>query len=99
MAEDSRVERFFGKNPFIIFDEPSASLDPIAEVKQFKSIKEDLREGGGIIITHRIGLAKNADRILFMQKGELVEQGNHKELIEKKGEYAKFFEMQAKWYQ
>lgn len=90
---------FFGKNPFIIFDEPSASLDPIAEVKQFKSIKEDLREGGGIIITHRIGLAKNADRILFMQKGELVEQGNHKELIEKKGEYAKFFEMQAKWYQ
>ncbi|HCO30107.1 MAG TPA: hypothetical protein DIT54_12200 [Lachnospiraceae bacterium] len=90
---------FFGKNPFIIFDEPSASLDPIAEVKQFKSIKEDLREGGGIIITHRIGLAKNADRILFMQKGELVEQGTHKELIEKKGEYAKFFEMQAKWYQ
>jgi ATP-binding cassette subfamily B protein len=34
-----------------------------------------------------------------MQKGELVEQGTHKELIEKKGEYAKFFEMQAKWYQ
>ncbi len=89
---------FFGENPFIIFDEPSASLDPIAEVRQFKNIKEDLREGGGIIVTHRIGLAKNADRILFMKRGKLIEQGTHKQLIEKKGEYAKFFELQAKWY-
>lgn len=90
---------FFGENPFIIFDEPSASLDPISEVKQYGKIKESLTEEGGIIITHRIGLAKNADRILFLKNGELVEEGTHEELIKKQGIYKEFFDIQAKWYQ
>lgn len=89
---------FFGKNPFIIFDEPSASFDPISEIRQYGKIKETLKENGGIIITHRIGLAKNADRILFLKSGELVEEGTHEELIRKQGMYKEFFDTQAKWY-
>jgi ATP-binding cassette subfamily B protein len=83
----------------LIFDEPAAMLDPIAEVEQFLSIKEKLDNRTGILISHRIGFARLADRIVMMKDGEIAEIGTHEELIGKGGLYAAFFNEQAQWYE
>ncbi len=60
------------------------------------------RSGEGrtcIIITHRLGLAKIADRVIVLKNGRVVENGSHKELLERKGEYNRMWEAQAGWYQ
>lgn len=60
------------------------------------------RSGEGrtcIIIAHRLGLAKIADRVIVLKEGRVVENGSHKELLEQKGEYSRMWEAQAGWYQ
>lgn len=89
---------FLGENTFIVFDEPAASLDPIAEYQQFKKIKNEFIGKTVILISHRIGLAKFADRIIFMSKGKIEEEGTHEKLLINKGGYFNFYEEQAKWY-
>lgn len=83
---------------FIIFDEPSASLDAMAEKKQFDIIKKVLQKKTVVLISHRIGLAKLADRVFFIKGGRIVESGTHKELMELKGNYYNYYNSQAKWY-
>ncbi len=84
--------------PIMIFDEPAAALDPIAEMEQFFRIKEKAKGKTTILISHRIGFARLADRIIVMDKGEIVEDGTHDELMKLGGTYAYFFCEQAKWY-
>ncbi len=84
--------------PIMIFDEPAAALDPIAEMEQFTEIKNRLGDRTSVLISHRVGFARLADRILVLDGGELVEDGTHAELMAKKGVYASFFNEQAKWY-
>ena len=81
-----------------IFDEPGASLDPISEVEQLFNIKNSLKEKTIIFITHRIGLAKLADRIFVLDKGELIEEGSHDKLFKQKGKYTEFYLQQSSWY-
>lgn len=83
---------------FIIFDEPSASLDALSEIQQFRNIGKYFRGKSVVLISHRIGIAKLADRIIFMKQGEIVEEGSHEELMRLNGEYSEFFMNQAKWY-
>ena len=83
----------------LIFDEPAAALDPIAELEQFQNIKTKTNGKTAILISHRVGFARMADRIFVLDKGNLVEVGTHEELLEKKGIYAEFFYQQAQWYQ
>ncbi|MET3211257.1 UNVERIFIED_CONTAM: ABC-type multidrug transport system fused ATPase/permease subunit [Paenibacillus sp. PvR008] len=93
------ISRSFMKDAdFIIFDEPSASLDAISEIQQFLNIGKYLRGKSVVLISHRIGIAKLADRILFMKNGEIVEEGTHVNLMRLKEEYYGFFINQAKWY-
>lgn len=82
----------------IIFDEPTAALDPIAEFEQFNYIKERLSEKTIILISHRIGLTKLVDKIVFLKNGRIIEYGTHNELMTKKGAYYDFYNCQAQWY-
>ncbi len=83
----------------LVMDEPAAALDPIAEMEQFMEIKNSLRGRTSILISHRIGFARLADKIVVLQKGKLEEYGTHEELMEKKGLYYDMFSNQAGWYQ
>lgn len=83
----------------LIFDEPAAALDPIAEMEQFRNIREKTEGRTAILISHRVGFARMADRIFVLDNGNLAEIGTHDELMEKNGVYADFFRSQAQWYQ
>jgi ATP-binding cassette subfamily B protein len=82
----------------LIFDEPAAALDPIAEMTQFKAIQEKIEGRTAILISHRVGFARLADRIIVLDKGRIAESGTHDELISLDGIYAGFFREQAQWY-
>jgi ATP-binding cassette, subfamily B, bacterial len=83
----------------LIFDEPAAALDPIAEMKQFHAIREKIEGRTAILISHRVGFARLADRIMVLNHGRLAESGTHEELIASNGIYAGFFREQAQWYE
>ena len=74
----SRV--FFSKAPILIFDEPTSSLDVISEKEVFKKICK-VRNKLVILVTHRISYAKYADKIVFMDKGKILNSGTHLELL------------------
>lgn len=82
----------------LIFDEPASALDPIAEMEQFSAIQEKIQGRTAILISHRVGFARLADRIFVMDQGKLAEVGTHEELMEKQGIYLEFFQSQAEWY-
>lgn len=90
---------FMKDHSFLIFDEPAASLDPLAEMHQFEEIKKNISGKGGILISHRVGIARLADYIVFLDKGKIVEKGTHQELLEKDSQYKTFFHSQAQWYE
>lgn len=83
---------------FMIFDEPSAALDPIAEFELFHTIMEKANDSGVILISHRLSSVKSADKIYMLSGGKVIEEGRHDALMERGGEYAKMFRMQAKNY-
>ena len=82
----------------LIFDEPASMLDPIAELEQFNHIKNKIQGHTAILVSHRIGFARLADRIIVLNKGRLEETGTHEDLLVKGGLYAKLFHEQAQWY-
>lgn len=90
---------FYGDKELLIFDEPAAALDPIAEIRQFENIRASVKDRAAILISHRIGFARLADRIVVLQDGEIAEQGTHEELMERQGAYYELFLQQAQWYQ
>jgi ABC-type multidrug transport system fused ATPase/permease subunit len=82
------------QRPFVIFDEGSSQLDVEKEFMVLQLLKE-LRQSAGILfITHRMSVAKKADYIYVMDKGEIVEEGTHAELLDTKGLYSQFWDMQ-----
>ena len=83
----------------LIFDEPAAALDPIAEMKQFHAIREKIAGRTAVLISHRIGFARLADRIMVLDCGKLAETGTHEQLMASGGIYARFFREQAQWYE
>ena len=89
---------YMSRRKIYILDEPAAALDPIAEMTQFKNIKNKLNDCTAVLISHRIGFARLADRIFVLKDGNIVETGTHEELIQNGGYYKELFERQAEWY-
>ena len=80
----------------MILDEPTAAIDALSEKLIFEKMEEASGENTLIVITHRFNTTQNVDRIVVLNKGTIVEIGNHKELIKEKGLYKKMFDAQAK---
>ena len=93
------IARAFYKNcPYIILDEPSANLDPIAEYNLNQAMIEAADNKTVIFISHRLSTTVNADRIYVMENGEIIESGSHEELMKLGGTYAYMFNLQAEKY-
>ncbi|MEX3624951.1 ABC transporter ATP-binding protein [Viridibacillus arvi] len=89
----------FKDGEIFILDEPTASLDPLAELAIFEKFDLLTKNKTTFFISHRMASAKIADRILVFKDGEIVETGNHEELMNLNGEYFTLFKIQAKWYE
>lgn len=94
----SLARAFTNDSPFVILDEPSSALDPIAEYKMFQNMLDACRERTLIFISHRLSSAVLADRVFYMEDGAITEEGSHSELMAKNGHYAELFRMQAENY-
>ncbi|MBH1940854.1 ABC transporter ATP-binding protein [Mobilitalea sibirica] len=93
------VARAFAKNvPIKVFDEPSSALDPIAEYDLYESILKDSFGKTMIFISHRLSSVRNADMVYMLEKGTIIEQGSHIELMDLHGAYADMYQKQAKNY-
>ena len=93
------VARTFIKDaPMKIFDEPSSALDPIAEYELFNSIIGEGQDHTMLFISHRLSSVKNCDKVFMLEKGKLIEEGTHSELMEKNGSYAAMYKKQAMNY-
>ncbi|HQI13365.1 MAG: ABC transporter ATP-binding protein [Candidatus Shapirobacteria bacterium] len=90
---------FYRDSPIILLDEPTASIDAISESKIFNRLYKTVKNKTLIIVSHRFSTVRNAQRIIVIDKGKIVEQGSHRELLKLKGLYAKSFNLQAKGYQ
>ena len=89
---------FYSDSDILILDEPTASLDPIAEQEIFKQFDELRQDKTTIFVSHRLSSATVASKIVVLEYGELVEEGTHHELMEKKGRYYELFSTQASRY-
>lgn len=87
------------KAEILLLDEPTAAIDPIQESEMYDNFMKISENKTSIIITHRLGIARTADRIIVMKDGKIVENGTHQELMAKEGEYYMMWTSQADWYQ
>lgn len=93
------IGRVFYKDAgLIILDEPSSALDPIAEYQLNHSMLDAAKNKTVIFISHRLSTTRLADRIIMLEKGRIVEQGTHDELLKLDGKYASMWRAQAGQY-
>ena len=89
----------FRNHELIVLDEPTAAIDPIEETQVYNRFAQMAKDKTALIITHRLGSVRLADRILVMQQGRLVQQGTHESLMAAGGEYARLYAAQEQWYE
>lgn len=80
--------------PILILDEATSSVDTRTEAKIGKAMKELMSGRTSFVIAHRLSTIRDADNILFMENGNIIEQGNHTELLKKGGAYAALYNSQ-----
>ena len=89
---------FYRKGKVIILDEPTASLDAFAEAEIFEELEKRPRDASMILITHRFSTIRNVDHIVVLDRGTVLEEGNHAMLMKRNGLYAEMFLKQARGY-
>ncbi|MEM7347277.1 MAG: ABC transporter ATP-binding protein, partial [Chloroflexota bacterium] len=86
------LARVLHENPsIIILDEATASIDPVTEAQIQESLDVVLRDRTAIVIAHRLSTVREADRIIVLRNGEIIEQGNHDDLLVQEGHYAELY--------
>ncbi len=89
---------FYKNSKLIALDEPTSALDPLQEKCMYDNFAAQLEGRSGIIITHRLGAVRFADKIAVLSNGTLIEIGTHDELMQKAGNYASMWKSQANQY-
>ncbi len=84
--------------PFIILDEPAASLDPLAEAEIYENFNTLVHDKTAIYISHRMSSCKFCDRIVVLDGGEILEEGTHEALLARQGRYYELYSTQASYY-
>lgn len=84
------------KPPILVFDEATSSLDSRSEKSILKAIEEIAREQTSLVIAHRLSTIVDADKIVVLDKGRIIEQGSHQQLLAKQGKYAQLWLMQQR---
>lgn len=98
-AQKLAISSIYAKdNRFVILDEPSSALDPIAEHEMYENMLRACGDCGVIFISHRLSSAVSADRIYLIEDGSVAESGSHEELMRLNGKYAQMFRHQAENY-
>ena len=82
----------------VALDEPTAALDPRAEVEFYRQFTQVAAGRCAILVSHRLGAARLADRIVVLANGRIVEDGDHETLLRLDGVYAQMYSLQARWY-
>lgn len=88
----------FPKSRFVVLDEPTSAIDPNAEADLFDGFRDKLDGRGALVISHRLSTIRMADYTYVLDKGRIVEEGTHDELISQNGHYAGMFERQGRGY-
>jgi ATP-binding cassette, subfamily B, bacterial len=112
MTEDEAIELSGGQNQIVgiartlyrdarmyIFDEPTSAVDPEKEENFFRTLPDVLSGKGIIFVSHRFSTLRQAEHVIVIDGGRVIEEGSHEELMFKQGRYAELFTLQAKAYQ
>lgn len=89
---------FYSDSDIVILDEPTASLDPLAEQEIFMQFDRLRADKTTIFVSHRLSSATVASKILVLEYGKIIEEGDHRTLMDKRGRYYELFSTQAKRY-
>lgn len=90
---------YMGDPEVLILDEPTASIDPIEEMRMLNHFKDIIKGKTALMISHRIGFARLSHRICVMENGEIIEDGSHDELMKLRGKYYELFTSQKELYE
>ena len=90
--------RAYRVHNIIVLDEPTAAIDPIEESRVYKKFVDISKGKTAIIVTHRLGSTKIADRVIVMDKGKVAAIGSHDELMRECKLYRTMYNSQAEWY-
>lgn len=85
-------------SPILVLDEPTAALDPLAEQELYMKYNSLTENKTSLFISHRLASTQFCNRIIYLEDGEIIEMGNHKELIKKNGKYCNMFKIQSQYY-
>ncbi len=89
---------FYRDSDWLVLDEPTSAIDALEEDRMYRRFAEIAKGKTALFITHRLGSARIADRIIVMDGGKIVEEGTHEELLARKGKYTEMWEAQASGY-
>lgn len=89
---------FYNPHGIYVLDEPSSALDPISEDVLGRAMQELADNNTRIFISHRLAMAKDADEIIVLENGKIIESGNHDTLLQRQGKYSEMWKVQSKHY-